>query len=58
MTVKERFKKLICKNFTINQLENIADDYAIEFAFWLLTEKDETKTLREMLEKFKNEKGL
>lgn len=30
MTLREKFKKLICKNFTINQLENIAEDYAIE----------------------------
>jgi hypothetical protein len=37
MTLKDKFKKLISKDFTINQLEQIADDYAIEFAEWLLS---------------------
>lgn len=43
---------------TANVIEKIADEYAIEFAYWLLTEKDETKTLRELLEIYKEEKGL
>lgn len=72
MTVKERFKKLICRNFTINQLEKVADDYAVSFADWL--DLDETQDLiqslqmvgelskipktKELLEIFKKEKQL
>lgn len=69
MTLREKFKRLKIskKNTTATlnidldtaiELEQIADDYAIEFAYWLLTEKDQTKTLREMLEIFKKEKGI
>ena len=70
MTLKEKFRKVFKDHFSKGKeeelllmdvdddLEQIADEYAIGFAFWLLTEKDETKTLREMLEKFKKEKGL
>ena len=64
MTLREKFKK--CKDASntyyvlpiaddAEQLEQIADDYAIKFAFWLLTEKDETKTLRELFEIFKKQ---
>lgn len=64
MTLKEKFNALVPKEFggmqepLLTDCEQIADEYAIGFAFWLLTEKDETKTLREMLEIFKKEKGL
>jgi hypothetical protein len=57
MTLKEKFKKLIFKDFTINQLEQIADDYAIEFAVWggmPVVDID----VKELLEIFKKEKGL
>jgi hypothetical protein len=43
---------------TAEIIEQIADDYAIKFAYWLLTEKDGTKTIKELLEIYKNEKGL
>ena len=61
MTLKEKFKKTLSKDFTINQLEQIADEFAIEFAEWVLNRalgesglelKDDT------LDKFKKEKGL
>jgi hypothetical protein len=61
MTLKEKFKKTLSKDFTINQLEQIADEFAIEFAEWVLNRalgesglelKDDT------LNKFKKEKGL
>lgn len=60
MTIKEKLCEPLGKFYTetSKELEQIADEYAIGFAFWLLTEKDETKTLREMLEIFKKEKGL
>jgi hypothetical protein len=34
MTLKEKFKKTLSKDFTINQLEQIADEFAIGFAEW------------------------
>ncbi len=64
MTLREKFKPKVSINTDgeagryATECEQIADDYAIEFAYWLLTEKDETKTLRELLEIFKKEKGL
>ena len=58
MTLKEKIKDVDIEKGMSDIIEQIADDYAIEFAYWLLTEKDETKTLREMLEMFKKEKGL
>jgi hypothetical protein len=70
MKLKDKFRPLVWFNsgsLNVHQnkqkdensikCEKIADDYAIGFAFWLLTEKDETKTLRELLEIFKKEKG-
>jgi hypothetical protein len=63
MTLKDKFNNLVPIEFggmqepLLSDCEKIADDYAIGFAFWLLTEKDETKTLRELLEIFKKEKG-
>ena len=56
MTLKEKFKKLIFKDFTINQLEQIADDYAIEFGNWLFNIDKEV--LSKQLKEFKKEKGL
>jgi len=67
MTLKEKFKKLIFKDFTINQLEQIADDYAIDFAVWLMSNPDlefeyeddnHTDGLKQLLEIFKKEKCL
>lgn len=67
MTLKEKFQEepvvvyqesFILTNQSAERLVELADEYAINFSFWLLTEKDETKTLRQMLEKFKKEKGL
>ena len=70
MTLRDKFNKAICRNFTINQLEKIADDYAIEFAEWLGINNYKkysngwanmfTKATpeKELLEIFKKEKGL
>ena len=74
MTLKDKFNKAICRNFTINQFEKIADDYAIEFAEWLNTlevievfdiedlnivgELNKNTKTKELLEIFKKEKGL
>jgi hypothetical protein len=86
MTLKEKFNVISCKDCAmpycdskctmlsdreLNKLEQIADDYAIEFAewlrvdyydngdFWIAWNNDkETKTSKELLEIFKKEKGL
>jgi hypothetical protein len=50
--------------YELNKLEQIADDYAIEFAKWyefMLRQTDNLKerfTENEILEMFKKEKGL
>ena len=41
MTLKEKFKKTLSKDFTINQLEQIAEEFTIGFAEWLTNEKSE-----------------
>lgn len=62
MTLKEKFKEILTA-FWINdwedKCEKVADDFAIGFADWLI--KRETKyfeSLKELLEIYKNEKGL
>ena len=40
MTLKEKFKKTLQKNFTINEIEEIADEFAIGFADWLILKCD------------------
>ena len=84
MTLRERFDKISCKDCDmpycdikctilsereLNKLEQIADDYAIEFAEWLILKCDyqqhgvwemfgEEYSQKELLEIFKKEKGL
>jgi hypothetical protein len=76
MTLKEKFKQWLDTNpnviFRDTQLVTIADDYAIEFAEWLIRYGNtrlnngnwiinmELKPLtsKELLERFKKEKGL
>ena len=62
MTLKKKFKEILTA-FWINdwedKCEKVADDFAIGFADWLI--KRETKyfeSLKELLEIYKNEKGL
>ena len=77
MTLKEKFNELVPKEFggmqepLLSECEQIADDYAIEFAEWLpnnsykeskcwrmFDKKDNEYTTQELLEIFKKEKGL
>ena len=65
MTLKEKFKKTLQKNFTINEIEEIADQFAIGFAEWYLNlyESDDADTfcknnMNQLLEIYKKEKGL
>jgi hypothetical protein len=75
MTLKQKFRNLFKDHFyksleekllldlVDNDLEEIADDYAIEFAKWLVSDWtcDERWTIivdeKELLEIFKKEKG-
>ena len=71
MTLKEKFKKTLQKNFTINDIEEIADEFAIEFAewlndnyivssdfLWLECDNMIKRTTKELLEMYKKKKGL
>lgn len=88
MTLKEKFNIISCNDcdmpycdikctmlseYELNKLEQISDDYAIEFAEWLSMFAEEfgdlrywnkdkkiwiRKTIKELLEIFKKEKGL
>ena len=73
MTLKEKFKDIVSDSITYKQqydsFEQIADDYAIEFAEWCNTlisrigmleykRKYSNKPTKELLEIFKKEKGL
>ena len=66
MTLKERFKKWLDTNPRLQirevQLEVIADEFAIGFAEFLydcaLNETLDNKSLKELLEIYKKEKGL
>lgn len=66
MKLKEKFAEFTKQeswekeNYNAKECEQIADDYAIEFAEWLLSRSiGETIQLKDdTLEKFKKEKGL
>lgn len=63
MTLKEKFKQWLDTKprYQIRevQLEVIADNYAIEFAYWLeWCDYKAFNTYKELLEIFKKEKGL
>lgn len=64
MTLKEKFKQWLDTNPRLEirevQLEVISDDYAIGFAEWLTynRENNYTKSIKELLEIYKKEKGL
>ena len=67
MTIKEK----LCEPFgglkteTVNELEQIADDFAIGFADWMICKAEKynsylclIKDYKELLEIYKKEKGL
>ena len=67
MTLKEKFETKVSIDTTkeakafAKEYEQIADDYAYAFAFWLFYEIDVNlvnKTIKEQLQIFKKEKGL
>ena len=76
MTLKEKFNNLVPKEFggmyepLLSDCENVADDYAIEFAEWILkqylspsndglyiNEEGNLISVKQLLEIFKKEKG-
>lgn len=60
MKLKDKFKKTLSNDFTINELEKIADEYAVEFGAWILRNFNNygPNDEKELLEIFKKEKGL
>jgi hypothetical protein len=67
MTLKEKFHQwLRTEPYSLRdavtlreaQCEVIADEFAIEFAEWLLKKYDGVKSVKELLEIYKKEKGL
>ena len=57
MTLKEKIKDVDIEKGMSDRIEQIADDYAVEFAEWL-KDKPRSQFNRESLEQFKKEKGL
>jgi len=64
MTLKQKFRKAFglpkITDYGCELMENVADEYAIEFAEWLTynRENNYTKSVKELLEIYKKEKGL
>jgi hypothetical protein len=60
MTLKEKIQDVEIGKGLSDKIEQIADDYAIEFAEWLLNSNHFIKLLdtKQLLETFKKEKGL
>jgi len=66
MTLKDSFDKLVPIEFggmqepLLSDCEQIAEEFAIEFAEWLTynRENNYTKPIKELLEIFKKEKGI
>jgi len=59
MTLNEKFDKATDGWIVADKCEEIADDYAIEFADWLIKRQMKYfESLKELLEIFKEEKGL
>lgn len=62
MTLKEKFEAelvfSLSRELHNEKCEKIADDYAIEFAEWVLNQPFAIIVDKELLEIFKKEKGL
>ena len=60
MKLKEKIQDVEIGKGLSDKIEQIADDYAIEFAEWLLNSNHFIKLLdtKQLLETFKKEKGL
>lgn len=61
MTLKEKIEEVKINKVMANELEKVADDYAIEFAEWVIDTDNKPVghfTIKELLEIFKKEKGL
>jgi len=56
MTLKEKFKKEGFSN--CDYLEQVADEFAIGFAEWILDWPEDWHRIEELLEIYKKEKGL
>ena len=61
MTLKEKFRAFDSMNWRNEENEKIADEFAMNFADWLLNERtgfNRETEIKELLEIYKKEKGL
>ena len=58
MTLNEKFDKATDGWIVADKCEEIAIEFAIGFAEWLLKKYDGIKSVKELLEIYKKEKGL
>jgi hypothetical protein len=58
MTLNEKFDKATDGWIVADKCEKIADEFAIDFAEWLLKKYNGIKSVKEQLEIYKKEKGL
>lgn len=60
MTLRDKFKEVEIKKGITNELEQIADDFAIEFAAWIQFHSELwiRYNRKELLQIFKKEHGL
>jgi hypothetical protein len=58
MTLNEKFDKATDGWIVADKCEEIAEEFAIDFAEWLLKNYDGIKSVKELLEIYKKEKGL
>lgn len=57
MTLKEKLNEQLSEAFA-NEIEQIAEEFAIGFAEWLVKNYDGRKSVIRLLEIYKKEKGL
>jgi hypothetical protein len=58
MTLNEKFDKATDGWIVADKCEKIADEFAIDFAEWLLKKYNGIKSVKEQLEIYKKEKEL
>ena len=57
MTLKEKLNEQLSVAFA-NEIERLAEEFAIGFAEWSLKNYDGIKSVKKLLEIYKKEKGL
>ena len=57
ITLKEKLNEKLSEAFA-NEIEKLTDEFTIGFVEWLLKKYDGVKSVKELLEIYKKEKGL